>query len=108
MELSAQVPVTPNPLGPSVGGNLSFDPNAPKDAPLGGLQGVEIAAGVGAEISSSASINGAITVRDVVGGARNLLDKAITRLSNTGASSKDKQTATKQFCTGSRISRESC
>ena len=74
-DVGFQVPVTPNPLGPSVGANASFDPNAPADAPLGGLQGVEVTLGAGTEVSSTVGINGAVTVRDAVNFVRDLFSE---------------------------------
>ncbi|MEO0627844.1 MAG: hypothetical protein AAFY91_12700, partial [Bacteroidota bacterium] len=65
VETGAQIPVTGNPAGPSVGGNLNFDPSAPAEAPFGGLKGGELSLGIGTDVSSTVNINGAITVRDV-------------------------------------------
>ena len=98
--MGAQIPVSPSLLGVSVG--ASFDPNPEVDAPLGGLQEVQIGVGVGIEASSTVGINDAITVRD----AANALGRLRSNQSASFSENDDGSVNATISTLGSRITRD--
>lgn len=63
-QLGAQIPVTGNLLGPSAGGNVQFDAN-PSETGRTGPTGFELTIGTGVDFSSTASVTGVLSARDL-------------------------------------------